>query len=267
MELRALEGQVIAAVKKAAEIFRRGSSVVEEKEGAANLVTNADIEIQRFLKDELHKIYPAAAFLCEEENEMNTDSEYLWIIDPIDGTTNFVRDIPECVISVGFAQGDETLIGVVYAPRLELLFTAVKGEGAFCNGQRISVSDKTFEQSLFCTALSLYQKSFADICSRIIMDVYPQCSDIRRFGSCALELCYLAMGRCDLFFEIRVFPWDWAASKLVLTEAGGILKGYNAEELSFGKVQSLIGANSKENFERLNNIVLKHITEPLELRW
>ena len=145
------------------------------------------------------------------------------------------------------------------------MFTAINGNGAFCNGKKIKVSNKTFEQSLFCTALSLYQKNLADICSNIISEVYSRCSDIRRLGSCALELCYLAMGRCDLYFEIRVFPWDFAAAYLIFTEAGGILRGYNKEELTFDKVTMLIGANNQENFEKLNEIVSHNIKEPINL--
>jgi len=265
LDLHKLELDAVAAVKQAANIFNCGTGAVKEKDGAANLVTDADIEIQHFLKKELHKIFPQAGFLCEEENEFDTDSEYRWSIDPIDGTTNFVRGIPECAISVGLLHKNQSLIGIVYAPRLNLLFTATKGNGAFCNGERIRVSTKAFEQSLFCTALSLYKKNLADICSSIVSEVYSGCSDIRRLGSCALELCYLAMGRCDLYFEIRVFPWDFAAAYLILTEAGGILRGYNNKELSFDNVTMLIGANNQENFEKLNKIVLNNIPEPLML--
>ena len=250
------------AVTQAAKIFNKGAKTVAEKGDAANLVTDADLNIQHFLQEKLHKILPEAGFLCEEENTYDTKSEYIWVIDPIDGTTNFSRDIPECVISVALLHNKKPVIGIIYAPKLNLLFTAAKDGGAFCNKKPIYVSNKDFSHSLFCTALCLYQKEFMGICSDIMNEVYPLCSDTRRFGSCALELCYLAMGRCDLYFEIRVMPWDYAAAYLIVTEAGGILKGFKNEPLTFDKTTVLIGANNSENFEKLNKIITEKIKEP-----
>lgn len=261
MNLFELEKQVIASVKAAAVIFRRGANCITRKSGAANLVTNADIDIQYFLQDKLHKILPEAGFFCEEEDVEDINKDFVWVIDPIDGTTNFTRDIPECVISVGLLYKKQPVVGVVYAPRLKLLFTAVKGGGAYCCGKKIEVSKKTFEESLFCTGLCLYQKELSHFCSDIISKTYDLCSDIRRLGSCALELCYLAMGRCDLYFEIRTYPWDYAAAYLILTEAGGILKGYRKEDLDFENITMLIGANNTENFEKLNGIISEIIQE------
>ncbi len=109
--------------------------------------------------------------------------------------------------------------------------------------------------------MSLYRKEYAEICRDIIFDVYNKCNDFRRFGSCALELCYLAAGKCDLYFEIRVFPWDYAASYLILKEAGGVLKGLNGENLSYDKPTVLVGANNLENYEKLNDIIKKYLKE------
>ncbi len=255
MELLKIEKKVISAVKSAAKIFRRGASLITQKDGAANLVTNADIDIQNFLQDKLGKILPQAGFFCEEENVEDVLKDYVWVIDPIDGTANFTRNLPECVISVGLLYKKEPIVAVVYAPRLELLFTARKGNGAYCNGKRIQTSKKTFEESLFCTGLCLYQKELSPFCSEIIAKAYDLCSDIRRFGACALEICLLALGRCDLFFEIRTYPWDYAAASLILSEAGGILKGYRGEALDFENITMLVGANNMENFEKLNQII------------
>ena len=261
LNLLKLQKKVISTVKLAAKIFNKGAISVTQKDGAANLVTNADVEIQKFLQDRLQKILPQSGFLCEEENVEDNKKDYVWVIDPIDGTTNFARDIPECVISVALLYKNEPVVSVVYAPRLKLLFTATKGGGAYCCGKKIAVSDKKFEESLFCTGLCVYEKQLSNYCSEIMFKTHDLCSDIRRFGSCALELCYLALGRCDLHFEIRTYAWDYAAGYLILTEAGGVLKGYNNEELDFRSMTMLVGANNKENFEKLNAIICETIKE------
>ena len=258
-----IQRKTIRAVKQAARIFRKGAATVAEKGNATNLVTDADVAIQRFLQHRLQKVLTQAGFLAEEENLQRTGDEYLWVIDPIDGTANFSRNIPNCLISVALVRNGEAVLAVCYAPNLNLLFTAIKGEGAFCNGKRIHTSDKDFSHSLFCTSLTPYQKNLANICSGIMLKVYPLCSDFRRFGSCALELCYLAMGVCDLYFEMRVCPWDYAAAALVLTEAGGIIRGYDGEPLTYDKKTVLVAANNEENYQKLNSIITEGIKEPI----
>ena len=127
------------------------------------------------------------------------------------------------------------------------------------NGTPIFVSDKKFENGILCTAMSLYKKELANQCSKIIYEIYMQCNDFRRFGSCALELCYLAAGMCDLYFEIRVFPWDYAAASLILSEAGGVVSSLDGDKLSFDKPTLLLGANNYDNHIRLKKIVAKYI--------
>ena len=107
--------------------------------------------------------------------------------------------------------------------------------------------------------MSLYKKEHARVCSDIIYEAYMQCNDIRRFGGCAKELCYIAAGRCELYFEIRVFPWDFAAASLVLTEAGGVLRGLNDEKPSMTGPTVLIAANNQKNYRILADIVNKHL--------
>lgn len=266
MDLLQIEKEVVSAVKDASKIFLKGASEVSQKDGAANLVTNVDFDIQNFLLDRLHKILPQAGFFCEEEDRLDVCQEYVWVIDPIDGTTNFVRDLPECVISVGLLCQKKAVIAAVFAPRLDLMFTAVRGNGAYCNGKGIKTSGKTFAESLFCTGLCLYEKNLSTYCSEIIAASYDKCSDIRRFGACALEICYLALGRCDLFFEIRTYPWDYAAASLILEEAGGIIRGFHGEALDFESITMLVGANNTENFNKINTIISDIIQERPEYR-
>ena len=259
-EYSKLKKQTERIVKAAAKFARNVHFTVSEKGDVANVVTTADLNVQRYLKKKLKELLPQAGFYCEEENlRENTESEYVWVIDPIDGTMNYTRGIPQCAISVGLIRNNEAVVGVVHNPFQKDTFSAALGDGATKNGKPIHVSSYTFERSLLFTAMSVYKKDLAPICNEIISEAYSQCSDVRRFGTCALELCYIAEGAADLFFEIRVFPWDYAGAYLVLKEAGGVLKGFNGETLAFDKPTPLVGANSVENYEKLNRIVMRHM--------
>ncbi|MDE7082971.1 MAG: inositol monophosphatase [Clostridia bacterium] len=252
---------IIKTVKKAYGIAKERDFTIQKKSTNEDIVTSADIEVQNYLCTELKKLLPSSGFLCEENHLFDNNYDYTWVIDPIDGTTNFSRGISDYVISVALLYNNMPIAGVVYAPLKNYLFSAVAGHGAKLNGKRIHTSNKTFNNALFCTALSLYRKEYAEVCRDIIFETYNKCNDFRRFGSCALELCYIAAGKCDLYFEIRVFPWDYAASYLILKEAGGILKGLNGETLSFNKPTALVGANNVENYKMLNAIVNKYLTK------
>ncbi|MBR2451696.1 MAG: inositol monophosphatase [Rikenellaceae bacterium] len=248
-------------------IVRQVASVIEtqpiniiQKEGFSNIVTNLDLRIQQLLIENLSHLITDCGFLCEESDFIDTQNkEFVWIIDPIDGTMNFSRGIPNFCISVALMQNKEILLGVVYNPTTKEMFSATRGGGAHLNNKIIKVSERNYEDGILCTAMSLYKKQYAKICSDIILDAYLECNDIRRFGSCALELCYLAMGVCELFFEFRVMPWDYAAGYLILSEAGGILSGYNNQNLNIDKPTLLIGANNITNHQKLITFVNKYI--------
>ncbi|MBQ7384098.1 MAG: inositol monophosphatase [Clostridia bacterium] len=267
INLTDIRSKTVEAVKQAASIMVSGSFDIYEKQGATDIVTSSDLAVQHFLEKKLKQIIPESGFFCEEEGLRESEPEYIWIIDPIDGTTNYARGMSECCISVALARRGELCVGVVYNPSLDYTFSAVLGEGAELNGKKIHVSDKPFGSSLFCTALSLYKKEYAAICLDILTDVYDRCNDFRRFGSCAMELCYLAAGMCDLYFEMRVFPWDYAAACLILKEAGGVITELGGETLSLTQASPVIAANSSENHRVLTDIVNKYLKEiPYERR-
>ena len=146
-------------------------------------------------------------------------------------------------------------MGVVYLPQTNELFYAERGKGAFLNGKPIHVSQRTFADALLCTALPVYHKEYAATCSRIILEAFDRCNDIRRFGACAAEICYLAMGRCELYFEYLLSPWDYAAASLILTEAGGIITSANGDPLCLTAPTGVIAANSRPNYAQLLEIV------------
>ena len=258
-ELTSLLNSVIQIVGKVADIIKDAPFSVTEKNEAANIVTTNDLASQKHLIKELSALLPNSGFYCEEEGVCERNKGYVWVIDPIDGTTNYSRGITECAISVALLKNQKAVLGVVYCVFSGDVYSAVLGKGAFLNGNPISVSSNPFKNSLFCTAMSLYKKEHAKVCADIIYETYMQCNDIRRFGSCALELCYLACGKCDLYFEIRVFPWDYAAAYLILREAGGVICGLANEELSLDCPTVIVAANSRENYEKLSQIVNKHL--------
>lgn len=140
------------------------------------------------------------------------------------------------------------------------MFYAEEGKGAFLNGRKVGVSDRDFVHSLLCTAASLYNKDYAKPCFRVMEKVYAECDDIRRLGSAALELVYLACGRVELYFEIRLFPWDFAAAEIIIREAGGYVGTIDYDTPVYSRPIPLICANTKENYEHLKNLVLQEIS-------
>ncbi|MBR1569777.1 MAG: inositol monophosphatase [Bacteroidales bacterium] len=251
--------QIIDIVKEASTLMVRGGFRVMQKESRENLVTSSDLAVQHFLVDKLEKLLPGSGFLCEEEDFRELTHEYIWIIDPIDGTANYARGIADCCISVALVRGGQLYMGVVYSPWRQELYCAEKGKGAFCNGHPIQVSGRPFEDGLFCTAMSTYRKAYAKTCSDIIYDIYMQCNDTRRFGSAAVELCMMAAGIIELYFEMRLQPWDYAAATLILQEAGGHICNFEGRMPSLNKASFILAANNQQNCSRMLDIVHKHM--------
>lgn len=251
---------LISIVREASKLMLVDSFDVSQKEGFANIVTSSDVAVQDFLKARLAELLPGSGFLCEEEDRHDLSHEYVWIIDPIDGTANYSRGIRECAICVGLKHGNSMEMAVVYLPRTDELFHAERGKGAFLGGRPIHVSERPFANSIMCTALAVYHKEHARICSDIIVETFLQCNDIRRFGAAAPELCYLAMGRCELYFEYLLSPWDFAAASLILEEAGGVLSDLSGTPLDPTATTGVLAANSRESLERLVGIVQSKIS-------
>lgn len=257
---------IISIVQEAAKIAKSGADTVCEK-GAANFVTDKDVAVEKFLRGALYEAFPAMGFVGEEEDFAADalDKEYTAVVDPIDGTMNFTRDMNLSVISVAVLHRGKPYIGVVYNPWTDELFTAERGKGAALNGKPIHVSDRPLKSACFFTAWSTYKKEFAKACFAISEEVYYDTCDIRRLGVCALELCYMAAGRGELYFEIRLFPWDYAAAQLILTEAGGCIGTIGMDAPTYTRPQPIVAANTKENFDYLMQKVTKYVpTIPYE---
>ena len=269
-DLEKLVGQVKEIVLASAQFTKVDSFSVEEKEGESwNIVTSADVAVQDYLQKELLALIPGAGFQGEENHQQDIAKEVCWIVDPIDGTTNFARGMQQSGISVGLREGSELVLGVVYNADLDDMFWATKGNGAYLNGRKLSVSNKDFAHSIICTAMSLYRKSYAKMCSDVLLETYGQCADFRRFGVASLELCYLAAGRVDTFFELRLFPWDFAAAAVILREAGGIIStmvwdngpARLSSDMILDAPSPIIAANSEANLKKLGSIILDHMKD------
>lgn len=249
--------QVIDLVKEASLIITNQFEV-HHKGHKENYVTSIDLKVQSFLNQSLIKIIDGSV-VYGEENETNELFDNTWIVDPIDGTANLVHGVPNFAISIGLYQMGEIVLGVVYSPHTNEMYHAIKGHGSYLNGKKLQVSNKPFGKSLFCTSMSIYDKSNAPVCFDIIKEVYDKCSDVRRFGSCALELCYLAAGRVELYFEYNVNPWDFSGGLIILSEAGGFYGTIHQNQITFDQGIPLIAANTKENFNELKQSVDKYI--------
>ena len=216
--------KIIRVVRDAGELIRCAHDVEQdttEKTNPADLVTKYDVAVQKFLRRELLRLLPEADFLGEEGAQAQLTAPWCFIVDPIDGTANFVRGMGHSNISVALAKDGQSEYAVVYNPYRDELFSARRGEGAWLNGKSIHVTDHDAAHSLLICGSTAYDRELTDRHFDMMKALYNRCADYRRFGAAALDFCYLACGRAEVFFECRLRPWDIAAGTLILTEAGG----------------------------------------------
>lgn len=247
MEQDQLLKQITDAVRACGEIILhadRSKSCIDEKAGHANFVTTYDKKVQQELQEKLLQILPEAVFVGEEEDIHASIAEgYAFIVDPIDGTTNFIKDYHVSAISVGLARDGERYLGVVYNPYLNEMFTAVKGQGACLNGEPIHVSSEPLHNGIVLFGTAPYYEELSRKSFKMAYDYFKKALDIRRSGSAALDLCSVAAGRAEVFFELRLSPWDFAAGSLIVEEAGGKVTTVEGEPLSLHAPCSLLATN------------------------
>ena len=217
--------QIMDVVRRAGEMVLSAHDIAagtHEKTSAADLVTEYDLAVEAFLKRELPPLCPGAIFYGEEEAE-NADPSRGWafIVDPIDGTTNFVRGLRQSAISVALARDGQVEYAVVFDPYKNEMFSARRGGGAFLNGAPIRVSGKPLAEGIFGMGTAIYRREYLEPTMRVTEQLFRRACDSRRLGAAALDLCDVACGRVELFFEYSLCPWDFAAGSLIITEAGG----------------------------------------------
>lgn len=220
----------VRAAREAGEMLRQGGQIKVERKAWHDYVTDMDRESERMIREMLLSECPQDGFLGEEGGQIAGEREGQWIVDPIDGTTNFIRGLPAYSISIAYRRHSEFVIGVVYAPALDELFTAHLGGGAFLNGRPIRASRvETPEEAV--AGMSFAHRNRVDALR--MLDLLPgltaSLGDMRRMGSAAYDLCCVAAGRLDAFFELGLHLYDIAAGIAILTEAGGRVSGWPGE--------------------------------------
>ena len=226
---------MIAAAQKAGRALVRDFGEVEQlqvsKKGPADFVSAADHKAERIVREELSRARPRYGFLMEEAGAITgADTSNRWIVDPLDGTTNFLHGIPHFAVSIALERDAELVAGVVYSPVHDELFWAEKGKGAVLNGRRLRVSARTsLDSALFATGIPFMGRRDHELFLKQLAHVMGATAGVRRFGSAALDLAYVAAGRYDGFWETGLQPWDIAAGIVLVREAGGFVSDLGGE--------------------------------------
>ncbi len=251
--------KLIEIAKKAGRIILDAhceNTDIEQKSGEANFVTKYDKAVQDFLKTELSALYPEALFIGEENGENDyKNADTLIVVDPIDGTTNFIKNVRHSGVVIGILKNKKPYKSVVYNPYNDEVFWAVAGGGAYLDGKRIFVSDTPLCDGLVAFGSVPYYAELYDKTFDLVKSLMPVCADVRRLGSAALDLCYIACGRFDLFFEYKLSLWDYCAAGLIVTEAGGIIRGPQNTVLNFDGDSAIIAGNKKAYDDFCKNFV------------
>ncbi len=228
-----------------------------------DFVSEVDRAAEQAIIDTLKEAYPDHGFLGEESGTFNEDAENIWIIDPLDGTTNFLHSYPFYCVSIALQQNGVLTQGVIYDPVANDLFTATKGRGAFLNDKRIRVGGRVkLQDSLISTGFPFRDFSYLDTYMAMLKDMIKKTTGIRRPGSAALDLAYVAAGWSDGFFELKLSAWDIAAGGLLVQEAGGIVGDFEGNE-SWINTGNIVAANPKV-FGQMLQTLAPHLTDDIK---
>jgi len=231
---------MMGAARKAGRGMVRDFGEVEKLQvsmkGTSDFVTSADTKAEKLLRQELQKARPGYGFLLEEGGEIGGDDKsHRWIVDPIDGTTNFIHGIPHFAVSIGLERDGEIIAGVVYEPLTDSMFHGEKGQGAFLNEWRLRVSARRkLEEAVITTGIPHRGRPGHDVFIKELVAVMENTAGVRRFGSASLDLAYVAAGRCDGYWERAIQPWDMAAGLVLVKEAGGYVSDLDGKQDMMG---------------------------------
>ena len=261
MDMEKLLCDIEQVARRASRIMLDAHKPAEhKKEGHYNFVTDSDVAVQNMLISELGRLLPGALFFAEEKENQQLTDDYTFVIDPIDGTLNFMRSRACSAISIALIQNKEPVLGLIYDPYRDEMFTALKGKGAYLNGTQIHASDMPFERAMVSVGTSPYYAELADRTMAIALDFLKQGGDLRRTGSAALDLCDIACGRLDVFYELKLSPWDFCAGALIILEAGGRFElpvNGKAGARNYGVPGFMLAANQK-CFDKALEIINAH---------
>lgn len=255
MEEEKMIQQIADIVRKCGQIMLDAEHVKETvaaKEGHGNFVTFYDRKIQDILEKELTALLPESRFMGEETADADAGGSYMpdydkglvFVVDPIDGTTNFIKGYRNSAVSVGLLNDGKPYMAVIYNPYQDEMFTAVKGCGTQVNGRAVRVSENKLADGLAVFGTAIYYDGSAGPTFKRAFDYFTHALDIRRSGSAAIDLCTIAAGRAELFFEMRLQPWDYAAGALLVTEAGGSITQLDGSPITFDRPCSILACGS-----------------------
>ena len=246
----------IRAAKKAGRILQDHLGRVKKVDykGAVNLVTEMDLLSEKVIVAEIRKLYPKHSILAEEKTQRQEDSPYRWVIDPLDGTTNYAHGYPIFCVSIGLEKDGEIILGVVYDPSRNELFEGEKEKGAHLNGRRIHVSSTpNLSQSLLATGFPYDLRESPVNNFDHFQNFAMRTHAVRRAGSAALDLCYVSAGRFDGFWEMKLGPWDLAAGILIVREAGGKVTDFQGHPIHLDGKQ-VLASNGKIHAEMIKTL-------------
>ncbi len=230
--------------REAGDFFLKGGMTrVSSKEGHANYVTNIDCQVQDYLERALRELLPGSCFIGEEKENAALTDEPTWIVDPLDGTTNLIHDYRLSAVSIALCRGKRPETAVIWQPYTRELYYAGAGKGAFLNGREIHVSGRPFREALVAVGTAPYDEELQETTMALARDYLRSCADIRRSGSAAMDLAWLACGRHEVYFEMKLRPWDYAAGSLILQEAGGrICMPLDGGEMRYDRSSAILAA-------------------------
>ena len=247
---------MVKACRKASKTLIRDFGEIENLQvsikGPGDFVTNCDKKVEKILIDELLKARPNYSILSEEIGEINNDDSFKWIIDPIDGTSNFFHGVPHFAISIGLEHNKEIICGIIYDPIKDEMFTAEKGNGSYMNNQRMRVSSRSkLENCIIFTGgprrdskdRDLALKEYNKFSLKVLVP-------IRKLGSAALDMAYIAAGRCDGLWQRNLNYWDIAAGIILIKEAGGFVTDFNGND-TYIENKTILATNSRINKEMI----------------
>jgi len=224
-----------------------------ERKHAHDYVSYVDKNSEKLIVEALKKVVPEAGFITEEGSAGHTDEQYVWVVDPLDGTTNFIHNYAPYAVSIALCKGREIVVGVVYEIVADECFYAWKGGGAWMNDQPIHVGHSSINDALICLQLPYNSDAYKSVITRLIQHFYGHVGSIRMMGSAAIALCYVAAGRLDAYAERYIGQWDYMAGALIVMEADGRVTNYAGEDY-FMEGDSVVATNGNVHADLLSGL-------------
>ena len=233
---------------------------IKKKSNYIDLLTEADLKSEEIIVKRILEKYPKHSIITEESQNLSNQSEYKWVIDPLDGTTNFTHNLPIFAVSIALLKNNKTITGVVYNAAADKCFYAENNKGSYLNTNIINVSSSsTLDDSLLATGFPYLHDNRYDLSFHLFKEFYDKTRGIRRLGSASLDLCFVAMGRFDAFYEFELNSWDIAAGSLIVKEAGGKVTDWNGKKAPFNG-QRILASNKFIHADMIKILTKKKYT-------